>query len=46
MPLKKLIAGNWKMNKTTADAVALAQELVSAIGQQNDVDVLICPTWR
>ncbi len=45
MPLKKLIAGNWKMNKTTADAVALAQELVAAIGQQNDVDVVICPPF-
>jgi triosephosphate isomerase len=42
---KKFIAGNWKMNKTPADAVALVQELVSAIGRQSDVDVLVCPPF-
>ena len=29
---KKLIAGNWKMNKTSADGVALVQEIVAAAG--------------
>jgi triosephosphate isomerase len=42
---KKLIAGNWKMNKTTADAVALVQELVGIIGRQTDVDVVVCPPF-
>ena len=42
---KKLIAGNWKMNKTSADAVALAKELVSAVGSQPDVEVVICPPF-
>ncbi len=42
---KKLIAGNWKMNKTSADAVSLARELVSAIGSQSDVEVVICPPF-
>ncbi len=42
---KKLIAGNWKMNKTSADAVALVQELVGAIGRQVDVDVVVCPPF-
>ncbi len=42
---KKLIAGNWKMNKTAADAVALVQETVSLIGKQTDVDVVVCPPF-
>jgi triosephosphate isomerase len=42
---KKLIAGNWKMNKTTADAVALVGDLVAGIGRQNDVDVVVCPPF-
>jgi len=42
---KKIIAGNWKMNKTTSDAVALAEDLVSAIGKQSDVDVVVCPPF-
>jgi triosephosphate isomerase len=42
---KKLIAGNWKMNKTSTDGVALARELVVAIGKQSDVDVVICPPF-
>jgi triosephosphate isomerase (TIM) len=40
---KKLIAGNWKMNKTSADAAALARELVVALGTRSEVDVVICP---
>jgi triosephosphate isomerase len=42
---KKLIAGNWKMNKTSADAVSLAREIVVAIGTQSDVDVVLCPPF-
>ena len=42
---KKLIAGNWKMNKTSADAVALAHELVVSVGTQSDVEVVICPPF-
>jgi triosephosphate isomerase len=42
---KKLIAGNWKMNKTSADAGVLLQEIVSAVGKQSDVDVVICPPF-
>jgi triosephosphate isomerase (TIM) len=42
---KKLIAGNWKMNKTSADAVALAREIVVAVGTQPDVEVVICPPF-
>jgi triosephosphate isomerase (TIM) len=42
---KKLIAGNWKMNKTSSDAVALVRDLVPVIGKQNDVDVVVCPPF-
>jgi triosephosphate isomerase len=42
---KKLIAGNWKMNKVTADAAALARELVAAVGSQSEVEVVICPPF-
>jgi len=42
---KKLIAGNWKMNKTSADAVALVQEIVTEVGRQTDVDIVVCPPF-
>jgi triosephosphate isomerase len=42
---KKFIAGNWKMNKTSADAVSLAREIVLAVGSSPDVEVLICPPF-
>jgi triosephosphate isomerase (TIM) len=40
---KKLIAGNWKMNKTSADSVTLVKEIAQQIGRQTEVDVLVCP---
>ena len=42
---KKLIAGNWKMNKTSADAAALVAGIVEAVGRQTDVDVVVCPPF-
>jgi triosephosphate isomerase len=42
---KKLIAGNWKMNKTSADASALVQEIVTEVGKQTDVEVVVCPPF-
>lgn len=45
VPRKKLIAGNWKMNKTTADAVALARDVVQGAGKQSEVDVVLCPPF-
>ncbi len=42
---KKLIAGNWKMNKTSGDAAALAREIVVGAGTQSAVDVVICPPF-
>ena len=45
MTRKKLIAGNWKMNKTSADAVSLARDLVAAVGTSPEVEVVICPPF-
>ena len=42
---KKLIAGNWKMNKTSADALTLVADLVASVGRQTDVDVVVCPPF-
>ena len=42
---KKIIAGNWKMNKTSADGVTLVQDIVSAVGKQSDVEVIVCPPF-
>jgi triosephosphate isomerase (TIM) len=42
---KKLIAGNWKMNKTSGDGAALAREIVVAAGTQSAVDMVICPPF-
>ena len=42
---KKLIAGNWKMNKTSSDAISLVQEIVNEVGRSNDVDVVVCPPF-
>ena len=45
MSRKKLIAGNWKMNKTSADGAALARELVLAVGSYSDADIVVCPPF-
>ena len=44
-PRKKLIAGNWKMNKTSADAVAFVKGIVAEIGRLTDVDIIVCPPF-
>jgi triosephosphate isomerase len=44
-PLRKLIAGNWKMNGLRADGLALARALVAraAAGDPPDCALAICP---
>ncbi|MDR2436500.1 MAG: triose-phosphate isomerase [Endomicrobium sp.] len=42
---KPLMAGNWKMNKTIAEAISVVKALKSSIADVKDVDVLICPTF-
>ncbi len=39
----KIIAGNWKMNKTAAEAVVLIDEIKSALDGVTGVDVVVCP---
>jgi triosephosphate isomerase (TIM) len=42
--MRKLIAGNWKMNGLTADGLALARELVRLAAREPlDCDLLLCP---
>ncbi len=41
MARKKIIAGNWKMNKTPSEAVALVDELKPLV-QNDEVDVVFC----
>lgn len=40
-----LIAGNWKMNKTETEAIALVRVLMQRLNSANDVEVLICPPF-
>jgi triosephosphate isomerase len=44
---KKIIAGNWKMNKTANDAAALAQELAVQVrmNPHTSIDTLIAPAF-
>lgn len=42
---KKIIAGNWKMYKTTSEAVKLAKSLKEKISNVQDVTVVLCPTF-
>lgn len=45
MSRKPFIAGNWKMNKTIGEGVALAGELKPLVAGINNVDIAICPTF-
>ena len=42
---KKIVAGNWKMNKTAEEAKALLSEVVNMIKDEvtSDVEVVLCP---
>ncbi len=40
-----IIAGNWKMHKTVAEAKKLAQEVISAVADFKNVDVVLCPPF-
>ncbi len=41
---KKIIAGNWKMNKTPQEAVELVNSLKDSINTDK-VDVVLCPSF-
>ncbi|MCX8053435.1 MAG: triose-phosphate isomerase [Armatimonadetes bacterium] len=45
MSRKPFIAGNWKMNNTIAEGVRLVEELKRLIGDVDEVDVAVCPSF-
>jgi triosephosphate isomerase len=40
---KPMMAGNWKMNKNIAEAVALAKAIREAVNDEDGVDRVVCP---
>jgi len=42
---KLIIAGNWKMNKTVAEALDLVNGLKLELGKVKDVDIVVCPPF-
>ncbi|HYH69359.1 MAG TPA: triose-phosphate isomerase, partial [Urbifossiella sp.] len=45
MPRRKLVAGNWKMNTTRAEAVALAKAVAAGVGASPKCDVAVIPPF-
>ena len=45
MSLMKLIAANWKMNKTVAEAVLFIKELKSLVKDKKNIDITVCPPF-
>jgi triosephosphate isomerase len=43
--LTKLIAGNWKMHKTLAEARDLAREIVQGVGRETRAEVVLAPPY-
>ncbi len=41
---RRIIAGNWKLNKTNAEAVELVKELAAQVSDVSGVDMVVCPT--
>src|SRR5438132_418026 len=42
---KLIIAGNWKMNKTVAEALALVDDLKIELANVTEVDIVVCPPF-
>src|SRR6516165_5485304 len=42
---KLIIAGNWKMNKTVAEALALVDDLTRDLAAVKEVDIVVCPPF-
>lgn len=40
-----VIAGNWKMNKTTLESIALVKELKDFVRNVKGVDIVVCPPF-
>src|SRR3989344_1124592 len=43
--MKKLIAGNWKMNCTIEESVSLIKSLKTKLKNINDVEIAVCPSF-
>jgi triosephosphate isomerase len=42
---KRIIAGNWKMNKSVAESKDLAADIKRELAECRDVDVVLCPPF-
>src|SRR6185436_1197109 len=42
---KLIIAGNWKMNKTVAEARDLVQDLKRELSSVKEIDIVVCPPF-
>ena len=42
---KLIIAGNWKMNKTVAEALDLVRDLKTVLATINEVDIVVVPPF-
>src|SRR5210317_1031828 len=42
---KPLVAGNWKLNKTAAEAKVLIEEMLPGLEAVENVENLICPSY-
>ncbi|MYJ78570.1 MAG: triose-phosphate isomerase, partial [Caldilineaceae bacterium SB0670_bin_27] len=40
---RPMMAGNWKMNMTVAEALALARQIYQLVGDTSVVEQLLCP---
>jgi len=44
-PRKKIVAGNWKMNKTSTEAKTLVEDIVTQLGKFDKADIVLCPPF-
>jgi triosephosphate isomerase len=42
---RKFVAGNWKMNKTVAEAQQLVKDLIPSLGDLSTIDRVVCPPF-
>ena len=42
---RQIIAGNWKMNKTLKEAQSYGAKLTELIGQEAEVEIVVCPPF-
>ena len=42
---KKIVAGNWKMNKTPNEARVLTEDILREIGKFDDAEIVLCPPF-